>query len=328
MSAGDGSFPAGEWRDGLQQAIDRWNQNPSKFRYDLTFNDSSLSRDNDQNEAWFSTDQSILDGAPAIAYMWWDCVDYWIFGVDAKMTETDVIFDADVDYTPDMTDKSQLWEYGGDFRPFQATAIHELGHGLGLGHEDDTFNVMGEDWTHIHVNGAKARPYAGEDAGNGAVKLYGLRSPKVEDLSVTHWRFDSPDDDGEYSEHRRTRMFDAADDVLPSSAVSEERRYTVSPGQTVRPEFTYENNGASRHKTATVGFYLSTNSTISRSDRKLGSTTLDLGRNTVATRKRSVEIPDDVSPGDYFLGAIIDDEREIAEKTGLNNATYLRIRVQ
>ena len=98
-------------------------------------------------------------------------------------------------------DARDHWEHGdaanpnnATYRPFQTTAMHELGHSVGLGHEADEHNIMGRDWEHIHVNGDTARAYAGEDACDG-------RGPGasgvVEDLQVTTWEYEDPS--GEYS---------------------------------------------------------------------------------------------------------------------------------
>ncbi len=197
------SFAPGAWRDAMTTAITRWNQNPSEFRFGISYNDASVGVDNGQSEAWFSNDAGLLDGSPAVAFIQMDCIDYWIFGTDVEITEADIVFDASESYTAS-TSKTNLWGYGGAYRPFQTTALHELGHALGLAHTNNTYNIMGEDWTHTHANGSTTRAYSGEDGNNGAVSLYGLFGGALEDLAVTHWKYSGAD--GEYSEHVRTRV--------------------------------------------------------------------------------------------------------------------------
>jgi hypothetical protein len=319
------SFPSGSWRTALDTAIDRVNQNPSPFRFGKSYGDTSIGIDNGQNEAWFSSDQGVLNGAPAITYIQWDCIDYWIFGKDVEIVEADVIFDVGEDYTTSMT-RSSLWPYGGSFRPFQTTAIHELGHALGLAHTNNTYNVMGQDWTHIHVNGTSARSYLGEDAANGAVYLYGTSGSTLEDLGVTHWKYLGTS--GEYSTHQKTRVTNSSGGALGTFTVNGETGYLVSRGQSVRLELSYENNGKTQQSSADVRFYVSTNDTISTADTQIGSTTFNLGRNTVMTTTSTLTIPSNLTSGvTYYLGAAIDADGSLAEMTESNNATYLPIRI-
>ena len=88
------SFAPGSWRSSLDAAINHLNENPTPFNYSKSYGDTSVALDNGQSEAWFSNSQSVLNGAPAIAYTQIDCIDYWIFGKDVEITEADVIFDA------------------------------------------------------------------------------------------------------------------------------------------------------------------------------------------------------------------------------------------
>src|SRR5882724_10156470 len=173
------SFPTGYWRDGLQNAINQFNRNPSNFYYSLYTDTNGLGLGNGQSETWGSTDQNILQGAPAIAYSYWQC--YWtpFTGYVAYMTEGDVIFDYTntaanpFEWTMTHT-RTGLIRYGGSSRLLQGTATHEFGHALGLLHVNTTYNVMGSDFTHLHTNGKTTDAYVGEDAGNGTVFLYGL----------------------------------------------------------------------------------------------------------------------------------------------------------
>src|SRR5678815_428903 len=116
------SFGPGALRTALDTAIDHVNQNPSRFRFSKSYNDNSIAMGNGQNETWFTDDPDILAGAPAITYTWWDCIDLWLFGTDVELTEADVIFDINEAYTTSMS-KGDLWNYGGDGRPFQTTCL-------------------------------------------------------------------------------------------------------------------------------------------------------------------------------------------------------------
>lgn len=326
MRASAVSFADANWQNALSTSINRWNQNPSKFRYSLTFGEPGVKRGNGENEVWFSSDPDVLDGAPAIALYWYECIDYWIFGKTVKMTEIDVVFDVAEAYTPFVSNKSALWEYGGGSRPFITTAIHELGHGLGLAHVNYTYNVMGQDWSHIHVNGSAARPYVGEDTSAGARHLYGNASPLIQDLSVTHWKYGSAS--GEYSAHVKTKVYTSTGANLPTQTINGETFYKVNAGQTVQVEFTYENSGASTQTSVPVGFYISTNDLITTLDTKLGSTSYNLAPDYVYTTKSTITIPSGIASGSLrWLGAIIDDTGSKAEITETNNATYLPIKI-
>ena len=319
------SFPPGAWRSALNTAIIRANQNPGDFRFAIVHDDTAVAMNNGQNEVWFDNDPAILDGNPAITYNWYDCIDYWIFGKTVRLVESDIIFDSGVNYETSMS-KSGLTPYGGTGRPFQTTALHELGHAMGLAHTNDTYNIMGQDWDHIHANGDVARAYLGEDAGNGVVHLYGYHSNAGEDLAVTHWRYTGSS--GEYSTHGRTRLLSASGVELASVMVGGEPVYLVNPGQTVQLELTYENNGRSTQSTD-VGFYLSSNSFISTADTLLGTNVYTLARNVVWTTTQTLSIPVGVTRGaDYWLGAVLDRYNTLSEVAEVNNASYVPIRVR
>ncbi|MEM7253765.1 MAG: hypothetical protein AAF493_20290 [Pseudomonadota bacterium] len=325
VRASSTSFPTGSWRNALEEAVDRVNDNPSRFAYNLITDSGGVALDNGQNEIWGSTDSDILDGAPAVAYTWWTC--YWFFGNHVHMNELDIIFDYNSPFQwTTSTNKTNLLRYGGSLRPIQTTAAHELGHGLKLNHVNTEYNVMGTDFEHIHVNGNTARAYFGEDAADGAVYLYGLDSDTREDVGVVHWKYE--DASGEYSDHTKTEVFNGTG-TSPLSSFDDdgEERYWVWPGQTVQVEFSYENNGATT-QSVDVGFYISTNSTISTSDTRIGGTTMTLGRNGVYTTKRTVTLPTNLSHGqDYWIGAVVDEDGSLSEAIEWNNATYLPVRV-
>lgn len=315
MRASDIGFPSGSsWRSALGNSISLVNQNPSAFDYGIVYGDTSVGFNNGQNEIWWSNGF----GAPAIANWWMNCN-------TGRFTEVDIRFDNTVAYTTSNS-KSVLWPYGGGSRPFRTTAIHELGHGVGLSHTANTYSVMGQDWDHIHANGSTARAYFGEDASSGAVALYGGNPGNVQDLGVSQWRRTGAS--GEYSTHDRTRIRNSGCGWVSSSTVNGEPRYNVNKGQQYLVEFSYENNGES-YQTTEVGYFISTNDYISTGDRRIGGRNgMGLGRNTVFTFQAPVTIPADLVSGQtYWLGVIIDEDSTLSEVTETNNRTYISIRV-
>lgn len=335
------SFPSGGyWRGGLQEAIDRFNENPSNFNYSLTSDTGGgVGRGNGQSELWFSSDEDVLDCdddgtgcAPAIAYSSSTCYrwrEWTVFGgwsdweYVGYMDEVDVAFNTDVDWTVSNS-TSSLIKYDGSRRSIQATALHEIGHGARFKHEDDEYNIMGSDFEHLHVNSSTARAYLGEDIADGLVHLYG-KSQK-EDLGVVHWRYEGPS--GGYSDHKKTSITSSSGSTLSSVTVDGEKTYKVNAGDTVRIQFTYENNGANTQSGVKVGFYVSTNNLITTRDDRLGGTTMTLGRNSVYTTEHSVSLPSTLTSGEYYwIGAIIDEEDTVSEEVEWNNATRLPIKV-
>jgi hypothetical protein len=323
MRASSVSFPAGSaYGNALQTSIDRVNDNPSKFNFSLVFGDSSLRRNNGQNETWFTSDAAVHGGAPARALTWSHC--YWLFGWHYGIDEVDVVFNAAESFTASMN-KTSLWSFGGAYRPFQTTAVHEFSHAMGLLHENRWYSIMGADWTHIHANGDSARAYLGEDAAEGSVLLYGAASGWMEDLSLTNFKYLGKD--GEYSTHQPTQLFNSSNAVLNWFTDAGERRYRVNRGQNVKLELTGENNGKT-NQTVKIAYYISTNNLISTADRLISTGTVTLNRDQPSTFKSNVVIPADLVSGtNYWVGAIVDYDNVLTESTSVNNASYLPIRV-
>jgi hypothetical protein len=312
-------FTAGsDYRAAMDEVVDAWNLNPSAFRlyieYDITayeFGDSS-------SQLWFESDPDLLSGAPAVTYSWWDTA-------SGHKTESDVLFDASEPWATSNT-KTDSYAYSGN-RSLQTVALHEIGHLLGLGHEADEYNIMGQDWDHVNANYNRLNFYPGEDACDGVVALYGLGTNAREDVSVVHWKYSGYS--GEYSTHTRTKVYDSTGAALSYVTDSNlEPLYEVEAGQQVLLELTLENSGASTQEPL-VKFYFSNNSLITTSDTVLDDRHPRIQRNQVYTITHTVTIPSTAESGaTYYLGAVVDADNAITEINEQNNATYVGVQIK
>ncbi len=320
--AGKNSFASTAWRNALTTANSRWNEAPGDFTFGIrNWGEKYVGRSNSQNEIWFSSKSSLLDGAPAICY--WR---YYCAGTSHKMLEADIIFNTNVSWSTTDT-QSNKTPYGGSLRPWGATALHEMGHALGLGHVNYTYNIMGQDWNHIHANNGIVRHYVGEDAGHGAVHLYGrTKTTHKNDVAVTHWKY--RDAGGEYSRHEPCRVYHNDNTAVAREDFNGFKRYLVKAGQTYKAEFTFENNGYYDQSGVNVAHYISTNDNITTADTRIRTGTMTLNRNKVYTTTHTVSIPADLTVGQtYYLGVIVDYTGSITEFAENNNSTYLPIRI-
>ena len=327
------SFPEGGYQTAIENAVAKFNDHPSGFYYSSS---STISNElgNGFSEAWGSTDASVLKGSPAIAYMYSDCYYQADGTLVSQMKEGDIIFD----YNNASNDK-WLWtynetksdnlSYAGKKRLIQATAIHEMGHAVGLNHEAYRYNVMGADYSHLSTNGPNALAYVGVDTGSGLRALYGEWELGHEDLGVAHWYRSGAS--GEYSSHSRTRIFSRSGKELTKSVIDGEPVYEVSRGNKVRVEFNFENLGKSAHVGVPVKFYISNDETITEADTEIGSAAVDFAVGELTLRGSQVRIPrTGVTRGStYWLGVIVNPGGTSVSEFNLNNnKSYSRIKVK
>ncbi len=308
-------YEPGDWRyDAVVDAAGRWNQTPVDQAI-LTREDSGWSGlDNTESEmAWVSS-SLILGGAPAVCYRWVEPGTYTIDEID--------IYADRFDDTTVSNSRDDTMGYGDDSRHLVTLLLHEMGHALGLDHETRYYNIMGEDWDHIHANGTNVHAYAGEDAVNGGVFIHGSQSWK-QDVGVVHWK--RTGSRGGYSSHSRTVMTDSDGATLINVGSSVEPIYEVRPGQPVGVELTFENNGAT-NQAVTVDWYYSTNDYVSSHDTFLESDTMTLARNTPYTKVNyGTTIPSAATPGTRAVGAKL--WSSVTETSTVNNGTYIKVQV-
>jgi hypothetical protein len=327
------SFPSSSsftWA--LASAVAGINLNPSKATLLLVAGDDSIGLDNGQNETAFTDDASLVEGTYGVTFRTYDC------GAGA-IEEADVLFNASHSWT---ASSQKQWQklYGGSGVPFGAIADHELGHLLGLQHETRVYTIM-LGWGHEHANGAYADAYIGEDASDGLVFLYGLDPARRQDVAAAHWRIIESEVLGVMGMFRTavydhapphyvpfTEMLDTVDGFVAWRDTTSEPRFIVYSGQTVYPDFTYENDGADT-QTVNAAYYLSPDATVSTADRRIGTFSLTLSRGWPLTHAQPVTLPPDLAEGsEYQLGVIVDHDGRIAESLNEgNNASYVGVRI-
>src|SRR5262249_26748144 len=168
----------------------------------------------------------------------------------------------------------------------ETVALHELGHVLGLNHEDRWMATMNSFYPDSGPvgHGKEADPLPDDRAGV---------------------RFLYPDGTIETdiagSVFARTGSGSSGLVASPTSA---------PPRSSVTIQFTFHNLSTSS-QTFNIGFYLSTNNFISKTDRLLGTNTgASAPSGATGTFTRTLTIPSDVAPGNYWLGFLLDyDER-------------------
>lgn len=304
-----------------------FNRNASNFNYRIgnIDNSRSINHDNNRNQIFFARRRDIC--GPACAYVKKRC--YWAFGWRRGVQALDVGFSNGTrwDYSNTFL-RSNLNHYGGNFRSFYSTALHELAHSGYLGHEDRFYNVMGEDWNHLHATyNGEYSPYVGEDTGSGLAYLYGKDSSQT-DLSVSSLvRVGSLS--GGYSDHSWAPIRNPrTGNVVRWFSSNNGRRYDVRPGQTVNVTFTYENIGGTNHRNVRVGYYISDDMNITPQDRRIGGRTMNLNLDTPWSTGTDLTIPNDLTVGRvYYIGALVNDNYNVNESWFHNNQAFHPIRI-
>jgi hypothetical protein len=299
--------------DKLQTAAAKVNGNASAMRFYLASDDDvSRSLGNGESEAEFTSNAATICNSLA-------CTIRMTSGGD--ITEADVYFELDYDWT--LTDSkydSKAYD-AGEERPLVNTAIHEFAHTLGVKHEGDVFQIMGNAWNVVSTNGDHTETVISEDTTAGLVSVYGPSATAVEDLSLYHWRHLGSS--GDYSTHARTRLSDPGGAPMALLVGAFEPVYRIGAGTSVLVEQTAENRGSNSQEVM-IRWYVSTDSTITDADTLLTSSSIELFADTPFTWSRQVTLPSNLTSGArYWVGAIIDDDDELTENNELNNAIYV-----
>lgn len=207
-----------------------------------------------------------------------DCDEFNATGCD-DFTETDVIINAGFQdgWTTDPNDYSSAL--------VQTTVLHEIGHTWGA-HHVFTLSDFGDSYSTMnYINDDSGRFVTRMDA-NTIRAAYPDTVQTITDVGIFPFIFGNSD----YAETYAL--------ISPTTAESGEN-ITIS-------NYLIQNIGNTVANNTVVGFYLSTDTTITTGDILLG--TADFGNLAVDAQSDSsvtLTIPNNVAQGDYYIGAIV-----------------------
>lgn len=309
------SFPEGSgWTTALLDTVALWNRQPTMGRF-ITSRERIAARDNGENEVWVSDQSAFFNGSTAIAFLWYDWLDC------ERITEGDIVFDVNANHTASNRATDTV-NYGGVKRSFQAVAAHEIGHILGLLHNADVMNIMGSDYLHVQTNDNRMVAHIGQDAAYGTEFLYGISEASLPDLSLHHVKYLGNPDADEYADHTGTRVSFPTEAPSEDRQVGFERVFKVRQGHRFEVEFTPDQNNKDSFQTE-IALYLSTDRNITTEDREISRVPYwSLKYFPPHAERFPIQIPPDLTPGTYYVGAMIDPENRIKEMYEDNNATF------
>lgn len=286
------SFPSGSvWDKKLQNAMWHWNNIKNckfKFYYGRD-TDGKHSYKNGKNEIYM--DNSISGNTLAVT------------GVRRSgryIKETDIGFN-DVAWNTGLLDYSYL---DSPFS-FEGAALHELGHAIGLEHEDHCLATMNSQYP-----------------AGGTLGQYKEWDPLADDRQGARYLYPGSSSSNYSIERDIAASVFRVDTNSPGEACLVSCTSQVQRGKSTNVMFTFSNLGDITQDFK-VGFYLSRDATININDTYLGWSGYWGTAGYTGTYSRSVTIPSWVSTGEYYLGVVVDYRNGISEDNEYNNAVAM-----
>jgi hypothetical protein len=220
---------------------------------------------------------------------------------EIRLTDVDIAFNANVPWS--MAPYDYANPNGAPFN-FEGTALHELGHTVGLLHEDDGLATMNTFYPHGGpLSSTKEWNPFGDDRQTDRALYPSINGAVEVDLAASPLK---PTEPGQ--------------STLVSSPAE------ANPGQLVDVEFTLANLG-SLPQTVTVAFYLSRDAQIGVGDIELGRASIPAEAGATDTYEATLRILAGTPARTYFLGFVVDPERVLLESNERNNAQALPQRI-
>ncbi|WP_137940072.1 matrixin family metalloprotease [Chitinivorax sp. B] len=276
------SFPAGSvWDSKLQNAMWHWNNvKGAGFNFYVGRDtDGTHSNSNGVNEIYLHGSEA--GGALAVTFSRYHC--YWLFGWHYGRDEADIAFNSNLAWSTGAFNYANL----GSPYSFEGVSLHELGHALGLGHEDRWMSNMNSYYPN---SGPLGQFKEWDPIGDDRIGVRSLYPDATAETDVAGSAF------------KRTG---AGTSGLVSSPLSAAR------GSTINIEFTFSNLSTAT-KTFNIGFYLG--------GILLGTNTGAWGSaGATGTFSRALTIPAWVAPGVYNLNFKVDYDGAMGEANEGNN---------
>ena len=286
------SFPSGSaWRTSLEAAKNGWNLYApgSKFDFSFSYNSAtSYSSGDDVNSIMISSSYDWGQYTMGVALTRYKACVWPFWG--GKIKEVDVLFNPAYTWTNTTNPGPTYFANNSTM-----VGIHELGHAMGLKHEDDVMAVMNTYYPGSGPIGESNDVHPHADDVGGARSGYGT-SGTVRDFAASL---------------RERKSSGSFGDIVPPSTV-----YRSTPATF---KFTLENRGTVNETSVGVKFYLSTDRDITTSDYYLGSAGFSINNAIATTKSVTVTIPASVPAGNYYFGVRIDPDNYIAESDEGNN---------
>ncbi|MBA4053276.1 MAG: hypothetical protein C0490_01050 [Marivirga sp.] len=296
------SFPSGSTvRQDLDNVLDRWNSLQGmwlEFDPRTTFS-GTYAFDKGRNEIALQNISSLgLTTTQFDACFWW--------------FETQHIQEFDIEINPNTT-----WQFGvppentnDGNNSFRYTAVHELGHALGLLDNNNSAiasvmkqSLKGECWC---SSSQSTRVHPLSDDTFSSRFLY-PHSNTHRDIAACSFE-----------------VLSSNQNVIETMANT---TITVRRGATFSVRSSFGNYG-NRDENFDIIYVLSTNAIISTSDRIVASGTGSAPSGAWHTFTWDAQVPSNLAPGTYSLGLIIDPNNTIPEKIESNNMVLLRTTVR
>jgi len=290
------SYPQGTWMDAaLQRAMSKWtNVKGSSFTFHVGRDtDGTHNRYNGKNEIYTGNTSEFTSTETTLAYATLD-------------HRNGVIYESDIAFNPYVTwiDFNGAWCKASVAQPdneayFEGIALHELGHVLGLDHENDVLATMNSK-----------HPNAGPVGHTNIWEVHG------DDRNGIRYKYPDSSHETDIVASKYFRTGQGTSDV--ASALYPSPTY-LWRGQTYSIPYTTENLSTTT-QSYSVSFYLSTDPYIRPYDIYLTTTNVtNVGKGTAITKTASITIPTNISAGTYYLGYIIDPSNQISETSKGNN---------
>jgi len=248
---------------------------------------------NGYNDIAFTDDYGWSTDQLAVCITYYKRCFFW--ADEGGIRETDILFRPNLGWN--YTWNPTTADINGPNPSFALVAMHELGHSLGLKHEDRWMATMNSYYPHSGPLGSRI-PDAHADDLNGARFLYGKHNDQ-RDVAASNFL--------------RTGSGSAGPIVPPKTALR---------GQTITLPITISNRGTQSEPSVLVTAKLGAFYPFGVNVADLGSTVLDINQGEW-TIMMSMTIPTWVAPGYYILRACVDASGSIYESDEANNcATY------